>query len=139
MPTLSAALLPPHARLSAAASCSLSDEAIEEQLSAQRARLEAEAAREAAKETPTETHAVAARKAAEMDGLRAAFGLKEAPREGDAFDRELQERKKQERLQERERVAKERERAKRVRARACVALCATGGAAVLTLPACAAR
>ena len=94
----------------------MSEEAIEEQLTAQRARLEAEAAREAAKETPTETHAVAARKEAEMDGLRAAFGLKEAPREGDAFDRELQERKKQERLAERERAAKERERAKRVRA-----------------------
>ena len=50
-----------------------------------------------------------------MDGLRAAFGLKEAPREGDAFDRELQERKRQERQEERERAAKEKERAKRVR------------------------
>ena len=52
-----------------------------------------------------------------MDGLRAAFGLKEAPVEGDAFDRELQERKRLERQAERENAAKERERAKRVRAR----------------------
>ncbi len=110
-------------------------------MAGQRAKLEAEAAREAALSTcvrlrcaaavrgahaltampyprrarPTETHAVAARKEAEMDGLRAAFGLKQAPNEGDAFDRELQERKRLERQAERENVAKERERAKRVR------------------------
>jgi serine/arginine repetitive matrix protein 2 len=53
-----------------------------------------------------------------MDALRAAFGLQQAPTEGDAFDRELQERKRQERLDERERAVKERERAKRVRASA---------------------
>ncbi len=58
---------------------------------------------------------MAARKEAEMVSLRAAFGLKEV-REGDAFDRELQERKRQERLDERERAAKERARATRVRA-----------------------
>jgi hypothetical protein len=40
-----------------------------------------------------ETHAVAARKEREMDGMRAAFGLKDVT-EGAAFDRELQETKR---------------------------------------------
>jgi hypothetical protein len=53
---------------------------------------------------------VAARKAAQMDRLRSAFGLagEEGVLEGDAFNRELQEEKRQERIAERE--AKEKER-----------------------------
>ena len=77
---------------------------------------------------PTETHAVAARKEKEMDGLRAAFGLK-AVKEGEAFDRELQERKKQERVEAREKVEREKRSAEKVcyapppRARAQAAVC----------------
>lgn len=44
----------------------------------------------------------------QMDKLRAAFGLGEDTKEGEAFDQELQERKRQEKIAERE--AKEQER-----------------------------
>lgn len=56
-----------------------------------------------------ETHQVAARKMAQMDRLRGALGLGEGQREGEAFDRELQERRRQEKIAERE----QREREKR--------------------------
>eukprot|EP00195_Chlamydomonas_chlamydogama_P016489 CAMPEP_0202909188 /NCGR_PEP_ID=MMETSP1392-20130828/48598_1 /ASSEMBLY_ACC=CAM_ASM_000868 /TAXON_ID=225041 /ORGANISM="Chlamydomonas chlamydogama, Strain SAG 11-48b" /LENGTH=378 /DNA_ID=CAMNT_0049598863 /DNA_START=101 /DNA_END=1233 /DNA_ORIENTATION=- len=56
-----------------------------------------------------ETHEVAQRKLEQMDKLKAALGISEV-KEGEAFDRELQEKKKLERLAEKE--AKEREREK---------------------------
>ena len=68
-------------------------EEIEEHLTQQRAALAAEAERQELALQPKETHALAARKEEEMVGLRAAFGLKDVA-EGEAFDRELQERKK---------------------------------------------
>ncbi len=55
-----------------------------------------------------ETHEVARRKVEQMDKLRAAFGLSAEAKEGEAFDQELQEQKRQERIAERE--AKEKER-----------------------------
>lgn len=56
-----------------------------------------------------ETHAVALRKQEQMAKLKSAFGFGEDEvREGDAFNRELQEQKRQERIAERE--AKEEER-----------------------------
>lgn len=51
---------------------------------------------------------MARRKVEQMDKLRSAFGLGEV-KEGEAFDQELQERKRQERIAERE--AREKERA----------------------------
>ena len=56
-----------------------------------------------------ETHQVAARKLVQMERLRGAFGLRGEHREGEAFDRELQEKRRQERIAERE----ERERQRR--------------------------
>lgn len=57
-----------------------------------------------------ETHAVAQRKQEQMARLRGAFGFggTDGPREGDAFNRELQEQKRQEARDERD--AKERDR-----------------------------
>lgn len=56
-----------------------------------------------------ETHAVAQRKQEQMARLRGAFGFDaEGPREGEAFNRELQEQRREEARAERE--AKERER-----------------------------
>lgn len=49
-----------------------------------------------------ETHELAKRKANEMNKIRAAFGLDENAKEGQAFDRDLQERLKAERQAERE-------------------------------------
>lgn len=60
-----------------------------------------------------ETHEVAARKEREMSTLKSAFGLKDV-KEGDAFDRELQEQKKQERIAERLRMEKDKEKQKKV-------------------------
>lgn len=51
---------------------------------------------------------MALRKQEQMAKLKSAFGFGEEVREGDAFNRELQEQKRQERVAERE--AKERER-----------------------------
>eukprot|EP00890_Picochlorum_soloecismus_P000188 jgi/Picsp_1/116/NSC_00116-R1_srrm2 protein len=58
-----------------------------------------------------ETHEIAARKEREMEKVRHALGFKEDIVEGEAFDRELQEQKKQARIEERKR--KERERIER--------------------------
>lgn len=65
-----------------------------------------------------ETHQLAKRKAQELDKIRAAFGLAQDVKEGQAFDRELQERLKAERIAEREaaRTAKEKEEKKRAKA-----------------------
>lgn len=54
-----------------------------------------------------ETHAVAQRKQDQMDRLRGAFGLRET-KEGEAFDRELQERRRQEKIADRDAREKER-------------------------------
>jgi len=61
----------------------------------------------------------AAMKERENERVRNAFSIrKEAHVEGQAFDRELQERKKQERLAEKEKVQKQLEKSERKRARA---------------------
>jgi hypothetical protein len=62
-----------------------------------------------------ETHELAKRKAGEMDKIRAAFGLEEGVQEGQAFDRDLQERLKAERIAEKEtrQLAKLKEEEKR--------------------------
>ena len=56
----------------------------------------------------SETHEIARRKVEQMDKLRAAFGLGAEAKEGEAFDQELQEQRRQERIAERE--AKEKAR-----------------------------
>lgn len=55
-----------------------------------------------------ETHEIAARKEREMEKVRHALGFKEDIVEGEAFDRELQEQKKQARIEERKRRERER-------------------------------
>ena len=62
-----------------------------------------------------ETHELAKRKANEMNKIRTAFGLDPEAKEGQAFDRDLQERLKAERILEREaqQKAKEKEAKKR--------------------------
>ena len=50
-----------------------------------------------------ETHEIAARKQAQMTQLANVFGNKEY-KEGEAFDRELQERRRQEKRQAREKM-----------------------------------
>lgn len=67
---------------------------------------------------PSDTHAWGAAKASETENLSRALGIRQGYQEGDAFDRELQERQKLERIEERRRrdqerieAAKERERA----------------------------
>lgn len=54
-----------------------------------------------------ETHQIAARKVEQMGRLRGAFGIGET-KEGDAFDRELQDRRRQEKIAERENREQER-------------------------------
>ena len=49
-----------------------------------------------------ERHAIAAAKALEMQRINHAFGTRGNYKEGDAFDRELQERKRIERIERRE-------------------------------------
>ncbi|GFR40245.1 hypothetical protein Agub_g815, partial [Astrephomene gubernaculifera] len=56
-----------------------------------------------------ETHAMAQRKVEQMSKLKAAFGVKDDIREGDAFNRELQEQLKAQRMAEREAAQKARE------------------------------
>lgn len=91
----------------------LSEEEIEEKLAAYRAKLIAKAEEEKqqqagvvaasrSKANDQETHQLAARKAQQMDKLKNAFGFTEDIKEGDAFNRELQEQKKLDRIAERE-------------------------------------
>ena len=56
-----------------------------------------------------ETHELAQRKQEQMERLRGAFGLgtEEVAREGDAFNRELQEQKRLDKIAEREKKEKE--------------------------------
>ena len=83
---------------------------IEEKLSAYREKLLTQAeedkergvAAAASRDHAQETHQIAARKAAQMDKLRNAFGFAEDINEGDAFNRELQEQKRQQRIIDRE-------------------------------------
>lgn len=49
-----------------------------------------------------DTHAIAQRKEQHMERIRNAFGFKDDIREGEAFDRELQQEKRQQRIAERE-------------------------------------
>ncbi|KAG7669408.1 hypothetical protein KSW81_007563 [Nannochloris sp. 'desiccata'] len=91
----------------------LSEEEIEEKLAAYRAKLIAKAEEEKqqqavvvaasrSKANDKETHQLAARKAQQMDKLKNAFGFTADIKEGDAFNRELQEQKKLDRIAERE-------------------------------------
>jgi len=108
----------------------LSEEEIEGKLAAYRAKLIAKAEEEKqqqavvvsasrTKATDQETHQIAARKAQQMDKLKNAFGFTEDIKEGDAFNRELQEQKKLDRMAEREakEAARIREREERERQR----------------------
>lgn len=58
--------------------------------------------------TKQETHEIAARKERKMENMRRALGFEDDIVEGEAFDRELQEKKKQERIAERKRREDER-------------------------------
>ena len=62
-----------------------------------------------------ETHALARKKAAEMDKIRNAFGLDADAKEGQAFDRDLQEQLKQDRQVAREKERKKKEKEARRR------------------------
>lgn len=59
-----------------------------------------------------ESHALAERKQEQMRVLRGALGVNDQTREGDAFNRELQEQRRMERLKEREQREREREEAR---------------------------
>ncbi|KAK3269630.1 hypothetical protein CYMTET_21938 [Cymbomonas tetramitiformis] len=85
------------------------DDDIDIQCDVRRKELEAKAEEEPAK-LSQETHQVALRKEKEMDKIRSAFGITET-NEGDAFDRDLQETKKNERIAERERADEEKREA----------------------------
>lgn len=105
--------------------CRLPEDEIEEKLAAYRTELlakSAELAAAARERMAHETHAVAQRKQDQMERLRGAFGFGAEVKEGEAFDRELQEQRRLERRAERERVEKEREKAKLERERRCGAL-----------------
>ena len=95
------------------------DEAeIEERVKALRARLERDAQQQQQASAAAaskggggrgETHAVAERKRKQMDTLARALNVRPDLREGEAFDRELQEQRKRERIAEREQRRKEAE------------------------------
>ncbi len=97
------------------------DEAeIEERVKALRARLERDAQQQQQQQSSAaaaskggggrgETHAVAERKRKQMDTLARALNVRPDLREGEAFDRELQEQRKRERIAEREQRRKEAE------------------------------
>ena len=81
----------------------LDEEEVEARLAAQRVVLNAASEQAAvAASAPQETHASLQRKESELASLRSAFGLADEPVPGQAFDRELQEKLKAERLAQRE-------------------------------------
>ena len=85
---------------------------IQEHLKEARAKFEQEAIHAKSKATrKDDTHAIAARKAEKMDDLRKAFGISHAKanREGDAFDRDLQQQLKEKRRMEHEEQVRQRE------------------------------
>ncbi|PWN35038.1 cwf21-domain-containing protein, partial [Meira miltonrushii] len=91
---------------------------IEEQVAELRKKLleqMAEQQQKAQQETkalrPSDTHAWGAAKADETRNLSRALGVRQDYKEGDAFDRDLQEKMKQERIEERKRRDEERVRA----------------------------
>ena len=93
---------------------------IAERLRTKRAELERDAERAKTKATrKDDTHAVAQRKQEKMEDLRKAFGLSaaKASREGDAFDRELQQQLREKRRVEHEEQVKQREAQRRKEAR----------------------
>ncbi|KAK9821762.1 hypothetical protein WJX81_005452 [Elliptochloris bilobata] len=88
-----------------------SPEEIEKEVLHMREEMEKEGAALAAKpdnKPLTETHELAERKQQELATLRAAWGLGEEVVEGQAFNRELQEQRRQDKIAEREAVEKER-------------------------------
>lgn len=93
---------------------------IAERLRTKRAELERDAERAKTKATrKDDTHAVAQRKQEKMEDLRKAFGLSaaKASREGDAFDRELQQQLREKRRVEHEEQVRQREAQRRKEAR----------------------
>jgi serine/arginine repetitive matrix protein 2 len=101
----------------------LPEEEIEQKLAAHRTTLLAQldqAAATTGQDLGQETHAVAQRKLEQMARLKNAFGFGEEVKEGDAFNRELQEQKRLEKIEEREQEKKRREKEKKDAARKCV-------------------
>ncbi|QDZ23382.1 cwf21 domain-containing protein [Chloropicon primus] len=94
-----------------------SEEEIEKRVGELRAKLEAAAAQGGGRrergrgrfDVPQDTHAVADRKAKQMRNLARALRVDPELKEGQAFDRELQEQKKQEMLEERDKFRMEAE------------------------------
>ncbi|KAG0147690.1 hypothetical protein CROQUDRAFT_722185 [Cronartium quercuum f. sp. fusiforme G11] len=93
----------------------LEDEGIEEDVIEQRVQelrsklmSEESAGRERGPLKPHETHELAAMKAKENDKFRAAMGVKASYVEGEAFDKELQQQRKQQLIEEREKRDAER-------------------------------
>ncbi|KFM23825.1 Pre-mRNA-splicing factor CWC21 [Auxenochlorella protothecoides] len=94
------------------------EDEVEEKLNAYRSQLLAKLKEEASavalqhkdEQLKQETHQIAARKVEQMGRLRGAFGIGET-KEGDAFDRELQDRRRQEKIAERENREQERRKA----------------------------
>ena len=89
---------------------------VEEALASERSGVRSEGAKR-------ETHEIAARKETQMEKMRLAMGFDGDIREGDAFNKEIQEMKKQKRIEERQqreqdRLDRERRREKERRARA---------------------
>lgn len=85
---------------------------IEQQCQTYRLELEAAAA-QPKEQTANETHEVAKRREEKLSKLREAWGLPEDVKEGDAFNKEVQEARKAERLAEKERRQAEREERER--------------------------
>ncbi|CAI5462670.1 unnamed protein product [Closterium sp. Yama58-4] len=96
----------------------LEDE-IEEQMEQARAQLEAamreESEDQALDSLGNQTHQIVARKEKKMETLKAALRINESAKEGDAFDRELQEQRRQERQLAREEAEEARRREEKER------------------------
>jgi serine/arginine repetitive matrix protein 2 len=93
------------------AMCRIDEDEIEEKVAAYRSELLKNGGlheKDVATAQIAETHEIAARKEREMEKVRHALGFKEDIVEGEAFDRELQEQKKQARIEERKRRERER-------------------------------
>eukprot|EP00976_Prorocentrum_cordatum_P087826 1187065-Prorocentrum_minimum.AAC.3 len=86
------------------------EEDIDVKVDEKRKELEAKMDEDVASKKIDETHMIALRKEKEMDTLRSAFGLS-AVKEGDAFDRELQEKLRIEAREERDKKQREKEKA----------------------------
>ncbi|CAI5462317.1 unnamed protein product [Closterium sp. Yama58-4] len=95
------------------------EEEIDEQMEQARAQLEAamreESEDQALDSLGNQTHQIVARKEKKMETLKAALRINESAKEGDAFDRELQEQRRQERQLAREEAEEARRREEKER------------------------